>query len=63
MTPEYNVDFVVCIDRSVIDICKTATILKNERMSPLDRPQDIDNYVAQFDQHQRIICTIKIWYS
>ena len=57
MAPEYNVDFVVCIGRSVIDICQTATILKNERMIPLDKPQDIDNYVAQLDQHQRIIYT------
>ena len=54
---EYNVDFVVCIGRSVIDICKTATILINEQMSPLDRPQDVHNYFAQFDQHQRIIYT------
>ena len=55
--PEYNVNFVVCIGRSVINICKTATLLQNERMGPLDRPRDIDNYVAQFDQHQRIIYT------
>ena len=58
MAREYNVDCIVCIGGgSVIDNGKTAAILKNEPMNRLNKPQDIDNYVAQVDEQQRMIHT------
>ena len=58
MTCEYNANCVVCIGGgNVIDNDKIAVVVKHEPMSRSNKPQDIDRYVAQVDQHQRMIRT------
>ena len=57
-TREYNVHCVVCIGGvNVIENGKMAAVSKHQPMGRLNKPQDVDEYIAQVDQHQRRIHT------